>query len=368
MGLATILEKSFGTPWAHEQIYGAWWFSCLWALLVAFGIAYMLKRKVRRLSVWLIHLSFVVILAGALITHLWGRQGMVHLRIGDLTNDILVMQGDDILVEQLPFTLTLRDFHVSYYPGTDAPSDYSSVVLAETEGRLRRYDISMNHIGICQGWRLYQSNFDPDEKGSILAVNHDPWGIRITYVGYALLFLALLWMLIDPKCMFRHELRKPLCKPLSRVTKGLWAFVACFWVWFFFHLLLKDPAANRMLPILNSPWLAVHVSTIVVGYLLLAFSAVHRQFLPPAIACLTLGIFLGALWANVSWGTYWSWDPKETWALITLLVYALPLHQQSLPWFQRDRNYRLYVILGLLTIAMTYFGVNLFLGGMHSYA
>ena len=93
-----------------------------------------------------------------------------------------------------------------------------------------------------------------------------------------------------------------------------------------------------------------------------------RIFLYPAIFTLGIGIFLGAVWANVSWGNYWSWDPKETWALITFMIYAVALHTQSLPSLQKPRNYHLLMTLAFLSIVMTYFGVNYFLSGMHSYA
>ena len=81
-----------------------------------------------------------------------------------------------------------------------------------------------------------------------------------------------------------------------------------------------------------------------------------------------IGIFMGAIWANVSWGTYWSWDSKETWALITFMLYAAAIHTESLPALNRPRNYHLYLVLAFLSIIMTYFGVNYFLTGMHSYA
>ena len=80
------------------------------------------------------------------------------------------------------------------------------------------------------------------------------------------------------------------------------------------------------------------------------------------------GIFLGAVWANVSWGNYWSWDPKESWALITLLVYAVPLHKASIGLFRQPRAYHIYIIAAFLAVLITYFGVNFLLGGMHSYA
>lgn len=88
----------------------------------------------------------------------------------------------------------------------------------------------------------------------------------------------------------------------------------------------------------------------------------------PAVFLLTSGTFLGAVWANVSWGSYWSWDPKETWALITLLIYAVALHGGCLKAFRNPRFFHAYSIIGFLSVLVTYFGVNLLLGGMHAYA
>lgn len=125
---------------------------------------------------------------------------------------------------------------------------------------------------------------------------------------------------------------------------------------------------SPLVPILRSPFLVVHVGTIMLSYILLVVSIIKRSVLRPAVFLLATGIFLGALWANVSWGTYWSWDPKESWALITLLVYSVPLHSKSLPWLNSIRNYRIYSVLAFACLLMTYFGVNFLLGGMHSYA
>ncbi|MBP5335810.1 MAG: cytochrome c biogenesis protein CcsA, partial [Bacteroidales bacterium] len=88
----------------------------------------------------------------------------------------------------------------------------------------------------------------------------------------------------------------------------------------------------------------------------------------PAVFLITFGTFLGAVWANISWGSYWAWDPKETWALITLLVYAAPLHGSSVKAFRNPRFFHLYTIIAFLCVLITYFGVNLVLGGMHSYS
>ncbi len=88
----------------------------------------------------------------------------------------------------------------------------------------------------------------------------------------------------------------------------------------------------------------------------------------PAVFLLTFGTFLGAVWANISWGSYWAWDPKETWALVTMLVYSFTLHGGVLKPFRSPRFFHWYTIGAFICVLITYFGVNLILGGMHSYA
>ena len=95
---------------------------------------------------------------------------------------------------------------------------------------------------------------------------------------------------------------------------------------------------------------------------------INEMSLHIGVCLLVAGTFLGAVWANESWGRYWGWDPKEVWALVTLLVYALPLHAGSLPWFRRPLFFHWFCIAAFLSVLVTYFGVNFLLGGMHSYA
>lgn len=101
---------------------------------------------------------------------------------------------------------------------------------------------------------------------------------------------------------------------------------------------------------------------------LTALRALSQLFYYPALAALAVGIFVGAVWANVSWGTYWSWDAKEVWALITFMVYAVAAHRGSLPFVRGVMSWHVFMAAAFATILMTYFGVNYFLGGMHSYA
>ena len=142
-------------------------------------------------------------------------------------------------------------------------------------------------------------------------------------------------------------------------------------------------------PILRSPLLSVHVVLVMVSYTLLfciallsvrcllhgctpatltRLTALSRLLLYPAVSFLASGIITGAVWASISWGTYWSWDAKETWALLTLMVYLAPFHIHSLDSDSSPRLYHIYVLVAFLVVLATYFGVSYFLPGMHSYA
>lgn len=738
MAAATIVEKSQGTDYAHAHYYGAWWFILIWAVLAALGAFYIIKRKVKCASTLALHLSFIIILAGALLTHVSAKRGMIHLRIGQPTDTYMAQDEEQGMKEEkLPFSLCLQKFEAKMHDGTNAVADYSSKFTVIDGDDKSEGEVSMNNIYSHRSYRLYQSSYDEDGKGSVLAINADPYGIPVTYTGYALLFISLVWMLFDPKGGYRKLLKSPLLKKGALITalilsmsniqtlhaesatgnlqnavlpketaekfgelhilyndricpvqtfaldfckkiygarsyQGLtaeqvlsgwvfygntWAnepfikiksgemktamnlpnyaslntffnremggytigqyvqeyyngqqdkfhqqaadidgkiqiimelregislkvlpytftknvkatkdhpfikagtttwfspvdklpqavehqhalyirnvfsllngdvkagntsrvneffvkmkkyqevssgnslptatqykaerinnafpfatilfmanltlgFIALFytiyrmtkkkeikvlnialpillgisflaltfglalrWIisgnipmsngyesmltvaWFvmlisilmqlririvmvfgflisgFFllvsHINQMDPAIGQMMPVLNSPLLSIHVSIIMMSYALLSLTficgimglclrshgeelqALSRIFLYPALTTMGFGIFIGAIWANVSWGNYWSWDSKETWALITFMIYAVVVHTQSLPVFRKPLVYHIYITLAFLSIAMTYFGVNYFLTGMHSYA
>lgn len=155
----------------------------------------------------------------------------------------------------------------------------------------------------------------------------------------------------------------------------------------------SNPPITHLMPVLTSPLLSLHVTVIMIAYALLFFvmlngisavivrltqpanktylerlQGISMLLLYPAVALLAIGIFIGAVWANISWGNYWSWDPKEVWALITLMVYAAPLHSTIWKSFRNPMFFHIYGILAFLSVIITYFGVNFLLGGMHSYA
>ena len=181
-----------------------------------------------------------------------------------------------------------------------------------------------------------------------------------------------------------------LCRRLSFAIP--FGFILAGFTLLVAHISKMDPQITQLMPVLVSPWLSAHVSVIMIAYCLLAFimldgvlalilishescteqvkqlTLLSRLLLYPAVFLLTIGIFLGAVWANVSWGRYWAWDPKEVWALITLLIYAAAFHTSSIKAFARPRFFHIYMVGAFLAVLMTYFGVNYLLGGMHSYA
>lgn len=218
---ATFVEDVRGTAFVKEQVYSAWWFRLLWMAVALTGAWQMVRMHLwHRFSVCLLHLSFLIILAGALTTALTSRQGMIHLR---QHVPVAVYMEEGRVVEPLPFTIELDTFYIDYYPGTEAHSGYTSVVNVEGETSA----ISMNNILRQDGWRLYQSSFDEDLQGSWLTATYDPWGIGITYVGYLLLAISAVLLLIDRRETFVRLLRHPALKRgLVAVALLLWCCTA----------------------------------------------------------------------------------------------------------------------------------------------
>jgi cytochrome c-type biogenesis protein CcsB len=183
----------------------------------------------------------------------------------------------------------------------------------------------------------------------------------------------------------------------SALTMASTAFVAgmilmiAHWNW-------MDPAIANLQPVLDSYWLMIHVAVIVGSYgpfsigmiigvvsLLLMIIAssknkkkiklqikeltvINELTLTIGLIMLTIGNFLGGMWANESWGRYWGWDPKETWALISIMVYAFVIHMRLIPGLRGPWIFNFMSVVAFGSIMMTYFGVNFYLSGLHSYA
>ncbi|MCR5049675.1 MAG: cytochrome c biogenesis protein CcsA [Paludibacteraceae bacterium] len=251
--------------------------------------------------------------------------------------------------------------------------------------------VRMNKPLKYHGWRFCQSDYDSDGMGVVYSYNYDPWGIGITYAGYALLLLSMIGFFFQRKSLFRALLKKQHWILMVGLGIAIIA-LACVMT----KVVTPKPPLQ---PVLQTPLLGIHVSVIMLAYTLFAVIMVNgilglcmpqrrerlRQLsqvlLYPALFCLTAGIFIGAVWANLSWGRYWGWDPKETWALITMLVYAVLLHWPMLrriSFFNKlksenskqksDIIYHTMSIVAFLFVLFTYFGVSYLLGGLHSYA
>ncbi len=203
---ATIVESSKGTAFVANNIYGTTWFVLLWTLLAAASLAYFIRRKLhKKPAVLLLHLSFITILLGAFATWLTAESGQIHLRKGESTTRMHLANGEN---SELGFKVTLKNFRIDYYPGTDAPMDYVSELAANDKNESQTIEISMNNIGSCNGYRFTQAGYDSDLNGATLGVYHDTWGISITYIGYAMLLLSILLTLFGKSTRMRQLYRK----------------------------------------------------------------------------------------------------------------------------------------------------------------
>jgi len=195
----SVVEQIYGTAAAVRYVYTAPWTIILWAITALSGLAYLiynlkLSTLNSKLSTFFLHFSFVIILGGAMVTHLWGEQGDIHLRIGET---VKMPAHTDIQVE-------LKDFEIEYYAGSMAHADYVSAI--EVNGTAAK--VSMNNIYSYRHFRFYQSQFDSDMQGVTLHYSHDPWGIGITYAGYGLLLLSMIGFFFQRKTYFRALLKQ----------------------------------------------------------------------------------------------------------------------------------------------------------------
>lgn len=211
---------------------------------------------------------------------------------------------------------------------------------------------------------------------------HAPWSNgyeAMTYIAWATVFAGLAF-----------SRKSPMTLGVTAFLGGIILFVA--------HLSFLDPQITNLVPVLKSYWLTIHVATITASYGFMALGAllaflnlsimifkndgnkerlslsieeltyVIEMALSIGIIMLTIGNFLGGVWANESWGRYWGWDPKETWALASIIFYAFVLHMRFIPGLRGTYAFNLAALVAFASIIMTFFGVNYYLSGLHSYA
>lgn len=211
---------------------------------------------------------------------------------------------------------------------------------------------------------------------------HAPWSNgyeSMIFIGWATVLSGLIF--------YKNS---PIALSATSVLAALIMYVA--------HLSWMNPEITNLVPVLKSYWLTIHVAIITASYGFLALglfmgflnllflilqtksnrariqekvleiTRINEMTLVVGVYLLTIGTFLGGIWANESWGRYWGWDPKETWAMVTILVYSFILHMRYIPGLKNVFAFNLMTIIGYFSILMTYFGVNYYLSGLHSYA
>ena len=209
------------------------------------------------------------------------------------------------------------------------------------------------------------------------------------------MFFTLTLRFGNPLWLLKIKKNKLINKSPITVAAGTFVtsiiLMVAHWQW-------MDPSIGNLQPVLNSYWLMIHVAVIVASYgpftlamvlglvalFLMIFTNaknknkiklsideityINEMALTVGLVMLTIGNFLGGQWANESWGRYWGWDPKETWALISIMVYAFVIHARFVPALRGRWIYNVMSVLAFASILMTYFGVNFYLSGLHSYA
>ncbi len=195
LAVATFVEKSDGTEVARKVIYYNPLFFLIQFLLVVNFIMAALKNQLfnkKKLGFLLLHVAFVIILAGALISHIFAEEGILHLREGESSNRMQVQTNRITDYHAFPFEVELVKFTLTRYPGSSSPSSYESEVLVHVDGQTQRHRIYMNNVLDVKGYRFFQASFDQDEKGTILSVNKDVAGRIVTYTGYFILILGFI--------------------------------------------------------------------------------------------------------------------------------------------------------------------------------
>ncbi|MCK5730850.1 MAG: cytochrome c biogenesis protein CcsA, partial [Draconibacterium sp.] len=210
---------------------------------------------------------------------------------------------------------------------------------------------------------------------------HAPWSNgyeSVVYVAWASMLAG-----------FIFGKKYPMVIGTASFLAGITLFVA--------HLSWMNPEVTNLVPVLKSYWLTIHVAIITASYGFIGLSwflgilvliliilrnrvneesvtgfinqltTINEMSATIGLYFLTIGTFLGAIWANESWGRYWGWDAKETWSLITIVIYSFIVHMRLIPSLKGVFNYNMASILGFASVIMTYFGVNYYLTGLHSY-
>ena len=442
---ATLLESVFGSSFAIDNVYHSLWFIALWSSLAVTAMLYILRVS-RRFTLLLLHVSFVVVLLGALVSFLTASHGSMSVERQGLPASMYTTADGGL--EKLPFRLCLTDIDTVYSAETASPVGYKAYIVADDKNECTLHIISLNSPVRIKGYQFCIKGVADDNLSML--VSCDKYGCTISYMGYLLVFFSFVMLFFDRQSGFYSVLQQLRGKAVDEkvdrcvcyrtligrvlgvlalpvillaflwykrgvfpATNGVETLFLFAFVVIVIALLLRlikrfSHLSNALIvlafastvfavygldwsgdvqPILRTPLLGVHVTTIIIAYALIGCTAMNavialcskdqkmraaqallgRLLLYPATMLLAAGIFIGAVWANISWGRYWGWDPKEVWALVTLLVCSVAFHTRSLCFISRPTAFHLFCIVAFISVLFTYFGVNHLLGGLHSY-
>ena len=443
---ATILEKVHGSSFALSNIYHSAWFIALWSVLAVSAMIYIMCVS-RRSTLILLHTSFAVTLLGAFVSFMTSQHGTILLT-KDAVPASMFTTADGSL-ERLPFRMRLTGIDTYYIEGTEQVSGYKAYITADDKRGNDTHAVSLNSPMKHKGYSFCIKGVSAESLSLLVA--RDTYGKPISYIGYLMAFASFIMLFFDKRSGFRRILQQlqESCKTkkgkenISRrifAGKAGWIlaipFILLCLIWYMRGIFPVTNGAESLLllalvmttlavffkmkkifkslriilttvagittavaifsfecnssvqPILRTPLLGIHVTTIIIAYALLFCTAINavmalctkdcekrtkqallgRVLLYPATTLLAAGIFIGAVWANISWGRYWGWDPKEVWALITLLVCSTAFHTQSLRFISKPTTFHVFCIVAFIAMLFTFFGVNYLLGGIHSYA
>lgn len=361
--VASLIEKLYfqiNGHFATRYVYTSLWFILLWTIFALCCIRlYFDNVKSKNFYTTLLHSALVIILLGAITTFFTSTKGYFELSNHESTT--YYIQDDNSLVADLPFTFTYDSLKIT-------SDDIGSSVCMKNG-----YNI------------ILTGRYDFAE----FAVIYDPFGFAITGLGYCILFVACIVLIIKSFRGIRHSLnfKSIICEANTKsqthkFSSFSFAFIICAIA--FIYLMYNNVIVGERF-IYGKPLtialLFIHVSLVTIAYILflvlllmsipsiidkkratLQMYDTQYKILTIALLFLLMGIFSGATWANFSWGSYWQWDPKETWALITLLTYCIPLHYHLKP-----RAQSIFLVCAFVCVLFTFIGVNYLLGGLHSY-
>ena len=211
MAVATFIEKYHGTVMAKNMIYYSPAFFFLQFLMVLNFVAQIIEHQLLKRKKWgfmVIHFAFIVILTGALTSHLFSEEGELRLPEGAKDDRMVIPTPEGDVYHDLPFTVELEKFTLKRYPGSRSPSSFESDLIIYVDGQSYKGRVFMNNVMDIKGYRLFQASYYPDEKGTILSVNKDVAGRTVTYAGYGFLLLGFILFLVEPNSRFRRLIRQ----------------------------------------------------------------------------------------------------------------------------------------------------------------